>query len=231
MTFVWPWTFLVFVPVAAAAWLALYRPRRNLVVVASLSLWEEAISSAPSSARRKTRRTNVAWLLLLAGAIAVVGAGSRPVYYSSGPVRSAAIVLHPSAELGRDGTAEMRLAGERLLERFDSADRFQVLLPEISGTQSGWVSLAGAHQVLAGLSHLPVSVAELRGGHPSADARHVYHLAVSSLDIATGPSVSRIDIPTHLPGVTIDAVGAEKSAPDKLQIFAALRNQTDRRSF
>ncbi|MDP6544463.1 MAG: BatA domain-containing protein [Phycisphaerae bacterium] len=228
MTFVWPWTFLVVAPVAVAALLALFRPRRNLVVVASLSLWEEAISSTASSTHRKSRRINLAWLLLLAGAIAVVLAGSRPVYHSSGPVRTVAIVLHPSAELGRDGSAEMRLAGERLLGRFDSGDRLQLLLPEILGGPTEWMSPREARGLLAGLSHLPVSASELRGGHAASDARHVYHLAVSSLDIATGPSVSRIDIPAHLPGVTIDAVGAERTAPDKLQVFAALRNHSDR---
>ena len=228
MIFVWPWTFLAFVPVAAAALLALFRPRRNLVVVASLSLWEEAVSSAASASRRKSRRTSLAWLLLLAGAIAAVLAGSRPVYNSSPPVRSVAVMLHTSAELGRDGAAEMRLAGERLLGRLDSIDRVQLLLPEILGGPAGWVSPAEARQVLAGLSHLPVSAAQLRGGHPTADARHVYHLATSSLDITTGPAVSRIDIPTHLPVVTIDAVGAERTARDKLQVFAALRNHSDR---
>ena len=228
MTFVWPWTFLAFAPVAAAALLALFRPRRNLVVVASLSLWEEAISSAASTARRKSLRTNLAWLLLLAGAIAVVVAGSRPIYHSSGPVRSVAVMLHTSAELGRDGAAEMRLAGERLLGRFDSGDRLQLLLPEILGGRTQWMSPTEARGMLSGLSHLPVSAAELRGGHAAADARHVYHLAASSLDITTGPAVSRIDIPTHLPAVTIDAVGAERIAPDKLQVFAALRNQTGR---
>jgi len=227
MTFVWPWTFLAFAPVAAAALLALFRPRRNLVVVASLSLWEEAISSAASTARRKSRRTNLAWLLLLAGAIVAVGAASRPVYHSSPPIRSVAVMLHTSAELGRDGTVEMRLAGERLLERLDSGDRLQLLLPEILGGRAQWVSPAEARGVLAGLSHLPVSASELRGGHAASDARHVYHLATSSLDITTGPAVSRIDIPTHLPAVTIDAVGAERTAPDKLQVFAALRNQSD----
>jgi len=227
MTFVWPWTFLALVPVVAAALLALFRPRRHLVVVASLSLWEEAISSSASTSRRKTRRTSFAWLLLLLGAIAAVGSGSRPIYHSAGPVRKATLILHPSAELGRDGTVEMRLAGERLLGRFDPEDRLQLLLPEILGGETGWVSLAEARRVLAGLSHLPVSAADLRGGHPSADTRHVYHLSASSLDITTGPAVSRIDIPTHLPVVTIDAVGAEKTVGDKLQIFAALRNQSD----
>ena len=227
MTFVWPWTFLALAPVAAAALLALFRPRRNLVVVASLSLWEEAISSTAASARRKSRRTNLAWFLLLAGAIAAVVAGSRPVYHSSGPVRSVAIVLHPSAELGRDGTVEMRLAGERLLERLDSPDRVQLLLSEILAADPQWMSPAQVRRALAGSSHLPVSAAELRPGHAASDARHVYHLAVSSLDITTGPVVSRIDIAAHLPVVTIDAVGAERIAPDKLQVFAALRNQTD----
>ncbi|MBL7221684.1 MAG: BatA domain-containing protein [Phycisphaerae bacterium] len=225
MTFVWPWTFLALVPVVAAALLALLRPRRHLVVVASLSLWEEAISSSASTSRRKTRRTSLAWLLLLIGAIAAVGSASRPIYHSSGPVRKVTLVLHPSAELGRDGTVQMRLAGERLLGRLDSGDRLQLLLPEILGGETGWVSLAEARRVLVGLSHLPVPAAELRGGHPSAEASHVYHLAVSSLDISTGPAVSRIDIPTHLPTVTIDAVGAERTAGGKLQVFAALRNQ------
>ena len=228
MTFVWPWTFLALAPVVAAALLALFRPHRNLVVVASLSLWEEAISSAASTARRKSRRTNLSWLLLLAGAIAAVGAASRPVYHSSGPVRSVTVVLHTSAELGRDGTVEMRIAGERLLGRFDSGDRLQLLLPEIVGGRTGWVSLDEARRTLAGLSHLPVSAAELRPGHPAADTRHVYHLAVSSVDISTGPAVSRIDVPTHLPAVTIDALGATRTAPDKLQVFTALRNDSDR---
>jgi len=228
MIFVWPWTFLAFAPVAAAALLALFRPRRNLVVVASLSLWEEAVSSAASTSRRKSRRTSLAWLLLLAGAIAAVLAGSRPVYHSSPPVRSVAVMLHTSAELGRDGATEMRLAGERLLGRLDSRDRLQLLLPEILGGPAGWMSPAEARRVLAGLSHLPVSAAQLRGGHATADARHVYHLGASSLDIITGPAVSRIDIPTHLPVVTIDAIGAERTAPDKLQVFAALRNHSDK---
>jgi len=225
MTFVWPWTFLLFVPVGVAALLALFRPRRNLVVVASLALWEEAIGAAASASRRKSRRINLAWMLLLAGAIAVVAAGSRPVYHSSPPVRSVAVMLHTSAELGREGADEMRLAIEQLLGRLDSEDRLQLLFPEILGGSTKWLAPAEVRRVLAGLSHLPVYATELRTGHASADADHVYHLGASSLDITTGPTVSRIDIPTHLPGVTIDAVGAEKIAPDKLQVFAALRNQ------
>ena len=214
MTFEWPWTFLALAPVAAAALLALFRPRKNLVVVASLSLWAQAVSSAASTARRKSRRKSLAWWLLLGGAVAAVLAASRPVYHSSGPVKTVALVLHPSAELGRDGTAEMRRAGERLLGRFDAGDRVQLLLPEILGGRTKWISPAEARGLLAGLSRVAVSAAELRGGRPSADARHVYYLAVSSLDIASGPSVSRIDIPTHLPIVTIDALGAEKIAPE-----------------
>ena len=227
MIFVWPWTFLAFVPVAAAALLALFRPRRNLVVVASLSLWEEAISTAASTSRRRSRRTSLAWLLLLAGAIAAVGAASRPVYHSSGPVRSVAVMLHTSAELGREGAVEMCLTCERLLGRLNSGDRVQLLLPEILGGGSGWVYPDEARRVLSGVTPLAVSASKLRGGHADSDASHVYHLGVSSLDITTGPAVSRIDIPTHLPAVTIDAVGAERTAPDKLQVFAALRNQSE----
>jgi hypothetical protein len=224
MTFVWPWTFLVLVPVAVVALLALFRPRRNLVIVSSFSLWQEAIGSASSTSRRKSRQWDIVWLLLLLGAIAVVASGSRPVHHSSSPVRSIAIVLHPSAELARDGMLEMRLAGQRLLDRLDSGDRVQVLLPEILGGTAAWMSPAEARGVLDGLSHLPVSTAELRAGHPSGLARRVYHLAPSSCEITTGPSITRIDIPTGLPSVTIDAMGAERIAADKLQVFLALRN-------
>ena len=228
MSFVQPWTFLALAPVAVAALLALFRPRRNLVVAASLSLWAEAVSSAASVDRRKTRRINASWLLLLIGAIAAVCAAARPIYHSSGPVRSVAIVLHPSAELGSDGADEMRLAGGKLLERLDASDRVELLLPETPGRRGGWISPAQAKLALAEIEGLPVSVAELQRARPSPQAAAVFHLGPSSLDIAVGPSVTRIDIPTHLPPVTIDAVGAEKIAPDKLQVFAALRNQTDR---
>jgi hypothetical protein len=121
----------------------------------------------------------------------------------------------------------MRLAGERLLGRLDSGDRLQLLLPEILGGKTGWVSPTEARRVLAGLWRLPVSAGELRRGHAAAGARHVYHLAASSIDAAAGPAVSRIDIPAHLPDVTIDAVGAERIAPDKLQAFVALWNHSD----
>ncbi|MDP6637258.1 MAG: hypothetical protein QGG42_20365 [Phycisphaerae bacterium] len=224
MTFVWPWIFLVLAPVAAAALLALFRPRRNLVVAGSLSLWTEAINSASASSLRKTRRTSLAWWLLLVGAVLAVGAGSRPVYYSSSPARSVAIVLHPSAELGREGLAEMRQAGQRLCERLAAADRVQLLLPEILGGEGRWISPAEAHQLLAELSQLPVSAVQLPTAEAHHDAQHVYHLAPASLEITTGPDVSRIDIPAHLPGVTIDALGAERTDSGKLQVFAALRN-------
>ncbi|MCP4375026.1 MAG: hypothetical protein GY794_02425 [bacterium] len=227
MTFVWPWTFLALVPVAVVALLALFRPRRNLVIVSSFSLWQEAISSATSTSQRKSRRWDIIWLLLLLGAIAVVLAGSRPVHHSASPVRSVAIVLHPSAELGRDGMREMHLAGQRLLERFDSGDRVQMLLPEILAGPAAWMSPAEARGMLEGLSHLPVSTTELRDGHPTGRPQHVYHLAPSSCKIATGVSITRIDIPTSLPAVTIDALGAERIATDKLQVFVALRNNSE----
>ena len=228
MTFVWPWIFLGLAPVAVAAILALFRPRRNLVVVSSLSLWAEAVNSAASSNRRNRSRASLAWWLLLAGAIAAVCAGSRPVYRSSAPIRRVAISLHPSAELGTEGIAEMRQAGKALLGRLDSNDRAELLLPEILAPQTGWTSPAEASQLLDDLSRLPVAAGRLAVVRRAEPADRTYHLAISTLDIASGPDVTKIDIPTHLSDVTIDALGAESIAPDKLQVFAALRNDGDK---
>jgi len=209
------------------ALLALFRPRRNLAVVASLWLWSEAISAAASSDRKKQRRVPPAWWLLLLGAAAAVLAGTRPVYRSEKPIRHATIAVHPCAELGVDGIVEMRQAAAGLLDRLDSEDRVGLRTAEILGQRADWSSPAQLRDALSGLTHLPVSAKRLDLAEGPAPADRTYHLAPAGCDFASGPDVMRIDISTHLPPVTIDALGAERIAPDKLQVFVALRNHTD----
>jgi len=228
MTFVWPWTFLAFLPVAAAALLALFRPRRNLVVVGALALWQEAVETAASASRRKSRWINASWVLLLAGAVAAVFAASRPVHYSSPPVRQVAVALHPAAELGRGGNERMCQAADRLLGRLDASDRVQLLLPDILGGAGPWTSVAKARRRAAGLMRLPVPGAGLRVGRADSEAQHVYHLTAGGEAIPVGPGVSRIVIPANLPTLTIDAVAAKDVGGGKIQVFVALRNQSDR---
>jgi hypothetical protein len=123
---------------------------------------------------------------------------------------------------------EMRLAGKGLLDRLDTPDRVVLVLPEILGPDADWSSPDRAHRVLQGLRRLPVCGSQLPVASIDRRADHVYHLAASALDITIGPGVSRIDVPTGLSSVTIDAIGAERIASDKLQVFAALRNESDK---
>jgi len=228
MTFMRPWILLCLAPVAIVALLTLFRPRRSLVIVASLELWVRALSSAASSDSRRRRRTSLSWWLLLVGAVAAVLGAAGAVRQSSGPIRSVAIALHPSAELGPDGIAEMRLAAEELLKRLDPEDRVELIGPELLPPQVGPMSPGRAREKIESLSLLPVCSADLSVARSTESVGRTYHFAVETGEIAAGPIVTRIDIPTRLPAVTIDDVGAELIAPDRVQVFVALRNNDPR---
>jgi hypothetical protein len=215
-------------PVAIVAVLALFRTRKKLLVVASLALWQEALSASAAADKRKAKRMTLAWLLLLCGAIAAVLAIAGPTLHSAGPVRSVAIVLHPSAELGAEGIGEMKLAAGTLLDRLGPDDRVQVVGPEILGAPSQWISPDQARVKLTGLKRLNVSAGGLRVGRPAPQAASVYHFSAGLIDIPEGPNVKRIGVATHLPELTIDVIGAEKLVGDKVQVFVALRNHTDK---
>ncbi|MCY2926186.1 MAG: BatA domain-containing protein [Planctomycetota bacterium] len=148
MTFTWPFWFWAMSLVAAAALWAMFRPSRKHVVVASLSLWQEALAATPLAGRR-ARRISWSWLLLLAGAVAGVTALAGPVVRPEAAARRVAIALRPSAELGGPaGLGELRHAVGALLDRLSGNDRVQLLLPAAAGGGGQWVSPAQAREAL-----------------------------------------------------------------------------------
>ena len=227
MTFLWPWTFLGLMPVAAVAAWVLFRPRRQVAVVGTLALWRRALDALDTASRRRTRRVTAAWVALLAGAVAAVLAGARPEYHATAPARRVAVVVYPSAGLGERGPAEMRQAIAGLLGRLGANDRVQLVLPTVAGGAGKWSTVARARSRLAGLKLLPVAADDLRMPQASPEARHVYQFAVPAVAVPAGPRSGRIEIPTDLPPVTIDAVGAEPLSDGRTQLFVAVRNHTD----
>ena len=140
-----PWFLLALAPVAAAAIWSLLRPARQLVVVGSLSLWDKAAASLSSSARRRTRRVGASWACLLAGALLAVLACARPAWFTEAPARRLAIVAVPSAELAAGGGMDRLRGGvNALLERLSPADRVQLVLPDVLGGATDWLTAAEA---------------------------------------------------------------------------------------
>ncbi len=229
MTLVWPWSLLGLGVVAAVAAWALLRPARRLVSVGSLSLWRQAVDAMDRTKQRRSRKAGAAWLCLLAGAIVAVAATARPVYRTSGRTRRVAFAVYPAAELaGERGADALRAAAGRLLDRLDDHDRVQVLLPVPLGAAEQWVAVSEARELLAGLKPLPVAVGDMVLPEASGDAQHVYHFGPAAGIEAAGENVTVIEIPTDLPPVTIDALGAAESPGERVQIFLSLKNHTDK---
>jgi hypothetical protein len=103
MTLLNPLALAALAAVAAAAVAALLGARRRVIQVSSLRLWQRAIDSAPAG---KLRRGAIpaSWWLLLAGALAAVGAMSRPVWRGQAPRGQAAVV--PPATATPDATLD-----------------------------------------------------------------------------------------------------------------------------
>jgi len=228
MTFLWPWTLLALVPVAAVALWTLFRPGRRLAVVGTLSLWKQTFDSLDRISQRKSRHVTAAWLVLLAGATAAALAGARPVYYTSGLARRVAIAVVPSAELGgQEGLSALRQAIGALLQRLEGHDLVQFVFPAVAGGAESWQRASQARERLAALTILDVSADKTRFPRPHRRVQHVYQFAPPSAKTPTGPRFSRVEIPTYLPPVTIDAFAAETTSNGKMQLFVALRNHAD----
>jgi len=231
MVFSSPWFLLALLPVAAVAAWVLYRPGRELAVVATLSLWRQALDALDRTVRRRARRVTVAWVLLLAGAVAAVLAGAGPLLRRAAPSRRVAVSICPSAELGRQGGEAVRLAAGKLLDRLSANDRVQVVLPTLLGGATGWLSPEQAQARLAELQAVPVPTAELTLPEADAGAQHVYRIVPAGSDFAVGPNVTNIELPTAVGEVTIEAVGAELLPDGRVRVLAALGNRSgaDRR--
>ncbi|MFB3894100.1 MAG: BatA domain-containing protein [Phycisphaerae bacterium] len=227
MVLLWPLSLFGLLAVAAAAVWALFRPGRQLAVVGSLELWQKALDRLDRSARRRSRRVTLHWLCLLAGALALVLATSRPAYRTTGSARHVAIGVIPSAELaGEGGIDTLRHAAGAMLSRLDGHDQVQLLLPAVAGGASGWLSVGEARAELDSTKAIPAAVEELPLPPPSSLAQHTYYFAPAGTGIAPGPNVSIVELPPALPRVTIDAAGASELAAGRMQVFVAVRNQT-----
>lgn len=222
----WLWALLGVV--AVAAW-ALFRPGRQLVHVACLSLWRQAVQTMDRAARRRTRRISASWVALLAGAAAGVLALAGPVVHSEAPVRRLAVGLCPSAELaGGDGVARLKRAARRFIERLDSTDRLQLLLPSLLGGARRMTSRDEALAEIERLRLVWAPAAELLLPPPSNQVQATVMFVPAGTDAPHGANVAVMAVPTELPPLAIEAVAAEQTAGGKVEFFAAVRNRTKR---
>lgn len=214
-----------------AIW-TLFRPSRKMAIVGSVELWREAQEALSDAARHRARRVTRTWLLLLAGSVACVAAMTRPTISASVRNRRVALVMLPSAELGRgDGVRAMQDAARRFLGRLGSRDAVRLVLPAESGMKfEGDLTVKQAGEALSAIEKrlpLPIPVAELAPVKVGKDVQHVYTFAPAGAPLVAGPTSGIVEIPHALPAAAIDAVGAEETSRGRVQIFLALRNRSD----
>ena len=209
---------------AVAAW-ALFRPARQLAVVGSLELWQEALDHLDRSQHRRAKRVTLPWLLLLAGAVAAVSAAARPALLSSAPARSVTIALYPSAEIAqKPGMDALRRAATGLLDRLSGEDRVQLLLPGGDSGPARWVSVLEARSRVEKLRPVPVPAGELPMPTPDAAAQHVYRIVPAGAGLPPAPGQTVIEVPTVLPDVTLDSLAAAVLPDGNVQVFLAAHN-------
>ncbi len=225
MSFHWPWVLSGLAVVVGVAIWSLFRPGRQLVVVASLSLWVKAIDALDRSAKRRSRLVTASWVLLLAGAVAAVLAAAGPAIRTTRPVRRVGVEIIPSAEIASEKAAgELRAAAAALLGRLDQRDRIRLALPDRAAE---WMSPSEAGRRIDSLPPRPVAADEQDLPPVGEGVQHTVRFAAAGAADRSGPNVSFVAIAHDLPPVTIDAFGAVSLADGKVQLYTALRNQTD----
>jgi hypothetical protein len=211
-----PWALWLLAPLAAVAAWVLFAPARREVVVGSLRLWRQARQALPTEARRRRRRVNLSWALLLTGGLAGVLACAGWMFQPSRQGRVVAVVVMPSAELA-DVMPALRETADALLNRLDANDRVYVVAPRwalpdhaMSPAVSVAVSPARAKEIVAALGPVPMLAAVLRDELvPPGDADHVYVIGPPALP-TDGARVSY---------VSVDAA-ASAAAPRMLAVAA-----------
>ena len=225
MILIWPASLLGLVLAGVVAGWALFRPSRQLAVVGSLSLWREALDALGRSAGRSRRRITASWAMLLIGAAGVIFALARPVAVRQAEGRRVSMALWPSAELGPSAEPLARAVGG-LLDRLGPDDRIQLLRPTLLGGAGGWLTLDRARAELAELASLPVPADQLVVPDADPSSRQTYRFVPAGTDVPGGARATVIELPTALPAVTIEAVGAVPLDGGGGQLFVALRNRS-----
>jgi hypothetical protein len=214
------------VPVIAAAVYALLRPDRLRIVVGSIELWREAIASRAGGGVRRRKR-NLAWLCVLLGCLLGITALARPMRHTTVRVRRLGVIISPSAEFIGDGGRQLRAAATDLLARLGKNDRVRLILPDVLGGASEWLSINEARQRVGNLSVIPARWDQFRFPASPGDVQQT--LAVLPAG-ASGEGISAdavVSVATSLPAVTIDALSAVPLGDDQTQVFVALKDHTD----
>ena len=154
-----PWSLIALAGVlAVAVWLA-FRPGRRRLTVASVQLWREALAQLPSRSRLRSRRTDLAWWLVLAGTLAGVFAHAQPVWRRERPARHVVLEVPLSAEFAADPEA-LRRPGERFLRRLGPEDRVTLVWPAELGPPSQPMAPSQAIERLRDQPMLPTALEE-----------------------------------------------------------------------
>jgi len=220
MSFANPLALWLFLPLVAVAVWALFRPARQLVVVGSLKLWQQAQQALASTSQRRRRRINIAWLLLAVGAVLAVLAAAGPVFNAQRPARRVALVVAPSAELAGEGAARLREAAGRLLDRLSSDDRVYLVAPASLGLPAEPVSPGQARDLIVRITPLPVPARQMLPElAPPANIQHTYYLLPAGVTAPQGPAVSSVSIPISI-GLTMQTAAAAPLGEGKdVQLF------------
>jgi hypothetical protein len=231
MTFLNPWLLLAVLPVVAVAILSLLRPGRAEVIVPTLQWWLAALEASGGAARRRTARLRLAWVLLLIGAVAGALALARPAGVRHASARWVRLELLPAIETGGYGGYPFTLqpAALAVLDRLGSADRVQLVLPELLGGAQPWAKRDEARQVVRQIAPLPALARELT--LPPAQpgrAQLVVTLAPATVTIPAGPGRAVVSLPTRVPLLTVQQFGAEILDEQTVAAYLAVRNNTDR---
>ncbi len=224
MSFLSPWWLLGLPLVALVAMLTIRRQDCRLMVVSSVKLWLGAGGVSENSSYRN-RRITASWVCLLLGATAGVIALAGPVWQVSGPVRHVRLELSPSAELATSaGLKALRSTALTFLDRLNSGDFVQVVLPVSAGGAGDWLTQPEARNELQKIQPLPIRAADMIFPPGHAIAQHTYRIGPAGVGQAELPGLSQIDIPTDIPAISFDAIAGKIQPGGKVQIFAALRN-------
>lgn len=222
----WPWMLLSLLVVAAAAMWALFRPGRQLAVVGSLELWQQAMARLDRSVLSRSRKVSAAWWCLLIGALVAGGALSRPVYRSSPPVRQIAIGIIPSAELG--DKSNLSAAVDGLLNRLSADDHIRLVLPTIMPQPGGWLTAGQVREQMAQMPILPAAADQLELAPVGETVQHTFVFGPAGTTAPSARDTTFMGVQPKLPDATIDALGASPLPDGQVQMFIAIRNQTGR---